>query len=394
MLLFILYSVIFCGAWVVLSIYVLWALRSLPVLKDATTSLACAELEWPLVSIIIPACNEAEHIEAAVSSILNQDYPALEVIAINDRSIDNTGDILDRLATEDTRLKVIHIETLPERWLGKVHALHTGIQQASGDWYLFTDADIRYQPDALRKALCFTITQDIDHLTCLPRVDIQQFWLDVAVRAFIFLFTIATRLLEVNIASSKRPIGLGAFNLVNRKTFKATPGFEWLRMEPVDDFGLGLMIKQAGGRSHLVNARHEMSVSWYPSLRAMIRGMEKNSFGPGTNYRWTALIKIEVLLWALIAAPWVSFVAGIILMNSILLSMSIAAMVSMSMLTIPSPGNTFKYAVTNLCLPAGTAIYALMMLRSAWLCVRNEGIDWRGTHYSVKELRKGQRVRF
>jgi cellulose synthase/poly-beta-1,6-N-acetylglucosamine synthase-like glycosyltransferase len=127
MLLFILYSLIFCGAWVVLSVYVLWALRSLPILKDATASLPCHETDWPLVSIIIPACNEAEHIETAVGSLLNQDYTALEVIAINDRSTDNTGDILDNLAKQDARLKVIHIESLAERWLGKVHALHNGV---------------------------------------------------------------------------------------------------------------------------------------------------------------------------------------------------------------------------------------------------------------------------
>jgi cellulose synthase/poly-beta-1,6-N-acetylglucosamine synthase-like glycosyltransferase len=392
----IIYSVMFCGAWVVLSVYVIWALRSLPMLKDVTDSFSCDQLDWPLVSIIIPACNEAQHIEAAIGSLLHQDYPALEIIAINDRSCDNTGDILDKLAKQDARLKVIHIQSLPERWLGKVHALHNGVQQASGDWYLFTDADINYQPDAVRKALCYTLYRDIDHLTCLPRVDIQPFWLNVAVRAFVFLFTIATRLLEVNISTSKRPIGLGAFNLVKRTTLDNTPGFGWLREEPVDDLGLGLMIQQAGGRSQLLNARHEMSVSWYPSLSAMIRGMEKNSFGPSTHYRWLPLIRTELVLWCLIAAPWLSFVVGIILLDSVLLSAALSAMVSMLMLllAIPSPGNKFNNAVINLCLPAGIAIYASMMLRSAWLCMRNGGIDWRGTHYPVEELRKGQRVKF
>jgi hypothetical protein len=392
----IIYSVIFSGAWVVLSVYVISALRALPMLKDVTASFSCNQLDWPLVSIIIPACNEAQHIEAAIGSLLHQDYPALEIIAINDRSCDNTGGILDKLAKQDARLKVIHIKSLPERWLGKVHALHNGVQQASGDWYLFTDADIHYQPDALRNALCYTLNRDIDHLTCLPRVDIHRFWLNVAVRAFIFLFTIATRLLEVNMFSNKRPIGLGAFNLVKRTTYNNTPGFEWLRMDPVDDLGLGLMIQQAGGPSQLVNARHEMSVSWYPSLSAMIRGMEKNSFGPSTNYRWPPLITTELLLSCLIAAPWLSFVVGIIFLDSVLLDVSLAAMVSMLMLVpaIPSAGNKFNNAVINLCLPAGIAIYAWMMLRSAWLCMRNGGINWRGTHYSVEELRKGQRVRF
>src|ERR1700692_565900 len=95
--------------------------------------------EWPRVSIVIPACNEALTIEAAAESLLNVQYPNLEIILVNDRSIDNTGQIMDRLALTDARLKVVHIHDLPEGWLGKVHALSRGLEKTSGEWILLTD---------------------------------------------------------------------------------------------------------------------------------------------------------------------------------------------------------------------------------------------------------------
>src|SRR6185503_6720653 len=99
---------------------------------------------WPKLSIIIPACNEAASIEAAVTSRLAQDYPDFEVCVIDDRSTDGTGAIVDRLAEGDPRVRAVHITELPEGWLGKVHALHRGVSIATGEWLLLSDADVHF----------------------------------------------------------------------------------------------------------------------------------------------------------------------------------------------------------------------------------------------------------
>ena len=125
---------------------------------------------WPLVSMIIPARDEGEKIDAALRSVLAVDYPNLEIIAVDDRSRDETGRVMDRLAAEDPRLRVIHIETLPDGWLGKNHAMHVAAQAARGEFLLFTDGDVMFAPDALRRAVAYAEHTRIDHLCLSPNL--------------------------------------------------------------------------------------------------------------------------------------------------------------------------------------------------------------------------------
>src|SRR5262245_58393739 len=114
------------------------------------------ELEhWPTVSLIAPARNEERHIEQAVRSLVPIDYPGLEITIVNDRSTDRTGEILSRLATEFPQLNVVHLEELPAGWLGKNHALQLGADRSQGEWLLFTDADVIFEPTALRRAIAY-----------------------------------------------------------------------------------------------------------------------------------------------------------------------------------------------------------------------------------------------
>jgi glycosyltransferase involved in cell wall biosynthesis len=369
--------------------------QAMPLLREVGVCLPTQQADWPLLSVIIPACNEADHLEAALMSVLEQDYPNLEIVIINDRSTDETGEVIDRLAATDRRVKAVHIKELPEGWLGKVHALHQGVSHANGEWYLFSDADVYFQPGALRRAVGYAIHQKLGHVTCLPELTtFSAFWLDVTIRSFFLLFCVAGRLAEVNRNKSKWPIGVGAFNLVEAETFKHTPGFEWLRMEPGDDIGLGLMLKKAGARTRLLNADGEIRVPWYESLWAMIRGLEKNSFGPGANYSYLRQVVMVLSLWCLILAPPLSLLLGFYANNTILLGASAAAFLAASLTALAMPRKTPRDILAYLFMPIGALFVSLIMLRSAWKCFRNGGIDWRGTHYPVEQLRRGQRVKF
>lgn len=388
------YSLFACGFWIFILSFLLWTLRTIPLLSGEAEALCRDEEHWPKLSIIVPACNEAAHIEHALKTLLAQDYPNLEVIAIDDRSTDTTGEILDRLAGADARLRVLHLTELPKGWLGKVHALHRGVQIATGDWYLFTDADIYFEPRALRRAICYARHHQANHLVCMPRVETDSFWLNVAICSFGLLFFLTARVGLVNRPNSKTPIGVGAFNLVEAQMFRRTPGFEWLRMEPTDDYGLGLMINRGGGRTRFVVAEDEMAVPWYETLGDMIRGVEKNAFGPGAHYQWWRLSIQVGLLWALVAAPVVALVTGIVANNPLLLGTAgtiIAALAGFALLT---PRGRNIPASSILFFPVGMLMMSAMMLRAAYRCTRNDGISWRGTHYSLAELRAGQRVRF
>ena len=309
----------------------------MPLLHEVAAVMCCEDIELPVLSVVIPACNEASHIGQALRSLLDQDYPKLEVVVINDRSTDDTGEILERLADRDNRIKVIHIDKLPAGWLGKVHALHQGVKQATGEWYLFTDADIYFQPGALRRSVCYAKHYRLNHLACVPDVHNKGFWLDIAVRSFFLMLCLGARVAEVNRENSNRPIGIGAFNLVEAATFHNTPGFEWLRMETVDDYGLGVMIKQAGGRTRLVVALKDMSVPWYENLGAMIKGVEKNTFGAAAKYSLARLFLIELFLLGLVMAPLVSLISGLIFNDPLLLMVACVFFAALVVFALYSP---------------------------------------------------------
>ena len=115
------------------------------------------EINYPKLSVIIPACNEEQSIEQTVKRLLNQDYPQLEVIVVDDRSTDNTGEILEKLKIQYPRLKVLTIHELPPNWLGKNHAVCQGVKEATGEWLLFTDADVMFSSGSLGKAANYTL---------------------------------------------------------------------------------------------------------------------------------------------------------------------------------------------------------------------------------------------
>lgn len=385
------FCVALCGAWVLAFGYLMWALKRLPVLNR---QLAPPPERWPLLSIVIPACNEAAHLESAATTLTQQDYPDLEIILVNDRSTDATAEVIDRLAKADSRVRAVHVTSLPAGWLGKVHALQRGVEMARGEWLLFTDADIHFSEGALRRAIAIAIRQGADHLALIPRTIQSGFWLAVTVRAFGLLFLLTTRAAGVNRPGSNAFVGIGAFNLVKAEMFRRTAGFEWLRLETGDDVGLGMMIKRAGGASRLAIAYDELSVRWYESVPAMFKGLEKNLFGPGSHYRWWLTLLQVATIWALVAAP-VAAAAGAIMLGSALLWIAGAAAIGMHVVFALFYYHEGRAEFASLLLfPAGILLISLMMLRAGFQCLRNNGIDWRGTHYALDELRAGQRIKF
>jgi len=388
------YTIIFCSIWVVMFLGFSWTLKNVPQFHKKTENQANSQHNWPLLSVIVPACNEAEHIETAIQSLIDQDYPDLEIIAINDRSTDGTGDILERLAKNEPRLQVLHIKELPGGWLGKVNALHQGVKKSKGDWLLFTDADVHFGQGLLKRAIYLVKKEKVDHLALLPKVFTKKFWLDVCITTFGFLFLISTRAVFVNRKNSKTPIGVGAFNLVSKEIYNKTPGFKWLRLEPADDYGLGLMIKNAGGRSYFALADHDLSVPWYGSVKEMFVGLEKNLFGSGAHYSLIRLLIMVLVLWLLAAAPVVALVAGLIIPSWTMTALGGIAIGVVIIICISTFKSRRSESLYLLLFPLGLIMISFMFLWSGYLCMKNGGINWRGTHYPLKALRAGQRVKF
>jgi len=235
------------------------------------------DVPHPVVSVIIPACNEEKNIEEALQSILNQDYPNLDIIVVNDRSTDQTGMILDRLAQKHLSFRLIEITQLPDGWLGKNHALHTAAKQARGDILLFTDADVMMKPDTVSLAVHYLIDRQLDHLAATPEPVVTGTLLQMFVGTFVLFFMIFTRPWQVTRAKSKRHIGIGSFNLVRRRAYEKAGTHQAIAMRPDDDMKLGKLLKNHGFQQELLYGTGKIKVEWYSSLTQMIDGLMKST---------------------------------------------------------------------------------------------------------------------
>ena len=375
-------------------VYLNYTISCLPILNTQVGPIHYDDTELPMVSIVVPACNEEEHLEQSLLSRLNQDYPRFELIVINDRSTDGTKAIIDRIAAIDSRLIPINITELPNGWLGKVHALYQGVKLAKGDWYLFSDADITFKPEMLRLAVNYAQSQQVEHLTCLPEAELyNDFWVDVTCFGFLLLFCNAARIPDINQNKGNNAIGLGAFNLVEAKVFNQTKGFEWLKMEPADDMGVGFMLKQLGAKSRVADGLGLMKFTWYQNLNQAFSGLEKNTFGPGSQYSYLKQIGIVLFLLAMGLLPSIALVLGMLSGDVFLIISGSLAWLTNIIVAFIVPKASNKEIPFYLLLPIGIILIAIIMANAAWKCFQNRGVFWRGTLYPVEQLRTGQRVK-
>lgn len=344
----------------------------------------------PRLSIVIAARNEAHTIEPALRSVLAQDYPDLEVIAVNDRSDDETGEILARIAAELSRLKVITVKELPANWLGKNHALQKGLQAATGEYVLFTDADVHFRPDALRRALAYMQSKNFDHLSSVPELVNAKPSMYLMMPAFSVFFLMMTRPWKVEDPQSNSHMGVGAFNLCKRDALnpingESVGGLEAIRLRPDDDLMLGKLMKTRGKRSSYIISDGEIAVQWYTTATETIHGLEKNSFAQFGYSPWRATLSLLATLYLVLAPLFgifalpdaIGFIAGI----GSTAMLATAVMLSKQVNLPPLYGLAF---------PLGACLVVYATFRSMFLILARGGIVWRDTFYSLDALRSNK----
>ena len=266
---------------------------------------APAPAAWPRVSLIVAARNEAATLGTAVPTMLALDYPALEIIAVNDRSDDDTGPLLERLAAAHPRLRVVHVTALPPGWIGKNHALQRGADAATGEFLLFTDADIHFAPDALRRAVAHAEAQALDLLAAVPRLSSRGHLLGICVNAFCFAFLAGLQPWRIPLPHSRAHGSVGAFQLVRAAAYRCLGGHEPIRLRPDDDIKLGKLFKTRGARCEMLLGAGALAVDWYHNVPQMVHGLTKNA-NAGADYRpWVpplgAVITGVAYVWPLAA---------------------------------------------------------------------------------------------
>lgn len=381
------YTTITSILWVIAYWYVLKQIYTPPKISQVN---APEPSSFPSLSVLVPACNEADTIRPALQSILEQDYPNLEVIAINDRSIDQTGKIIDELTMKFDNLHAVHIENLPDGWLGKTHALKKGYEISTGDWVLATDADVCYKKSALRSIMAVALHHDRDHISCIPEMKNDGFLHETAFDGFVSLLFGQQNLEGVPDLESDDYFGFGAFNMFRRNIFDQTKGFEWLRMEVADDMGIARMLRDHGAKQGVYYAFDLLELQWYGSLGKMIKGFEKNSIGVVAHYSYLKGFLTPIIWLLFLMGPFVGLFSSFTVLQVLSAGVIVVGILfnAMASYKLERPLFPFLFSALGVLFP----IYALT--RSTFACLKRGGIKWRGTFYPVDLLRKMQRVRF
>ncbi len=362
--------------------------KQLPVKKDTKTPTI-----GPLVSIIVPARDEEENIRRCITSLLEQDYGHYEVIAVDDGSTDATGSILDDLAENHPngdRLWVLRLrDELPKGWAGKPHAIHSGVQEASGEWLLFTDADTWHAPNALRSAMKQAVQEKIDLLTLGTEQELPHFWDRVLMPMAYLGISMQYPPRLVNDPTSPVAVANGQFILISRSTYELVGGYARtdLKGTLLDDRDLARVVKENGFVLRFLDGRDLVHVHMYKGLRATWRGWRKNAYLgsrgglPFVLLQLFGLPCIAILPFIVPFLAWFSLrkpgglKPGEALLVTLLELGSVGLYRDMLNKELSVP---WYYTLTH---PLAGAVFEGILAQSALRILTHKGVDWRGRNY-------------
>ena len=358
---------------------------------DIVVDLTPPPADAPLISVCVPARNEERNIRACVESLLVQDYPDFEVIAVDDRSTDRTSDILDGYTAANFRK--VNGTDLPPGWAGKPHALHQAAAAARGDWLCFVDADTFLSPNTLSACYQKAIETRADMFTIMTFQVLGSFWEKVVMPLVMTALSVGFSPRRVNDPSRKDAIANGQFILIKRSVYRAIGGHESVKDQIVEDKAISEQVKWNGYRLVVADGYKVAQTRMYTSLPEMWEGWTKNIYlglrgQPGLLWlgvfgALVALLAAFFLpLWPLLGLNWLlkdgNWMAGLLLLQALTFCgyvIHTRARVAAAMDISP------WYAFST---PLGAAVFAAMMITSAVRVLSGKGVTWKGRLYAPK----------
>lgn len=351
-----------------------------------------AGADAPVVSVIIPARNEAHNIERCVRSVLGSVYAPLEVIVVDDHSTDGTGAIVRGIATEPAsagRVRVIDAPPLPAGWFGKQWACHSGAAVARGSLFCFTDADTVHGPELLARSVTALEQRGASLFTIAGRQEMVTFW-EKVVQPVVFSILLSRYGGLETMSESTDPIDKianGQFLLVRRDHYERLGGHESVRGHVAEDLRLAQRFTEAGLGAHMVLARDHMSTRMYTSLGEIRRGWGKNVYAAGRDTLRLGPVGRRVLPWVfpipalLPVVPVVILVLavsgvlgdGALLFGAVVTGVSLVYWMSVYGFSQLSPLWALAY-------PLGCLVFAGICAEAA---MRGMRVGWKGRTYDM-----------
>jgi chlorobactene glucosyltransferase len=344
----------------------------------------------PQVTILVPAKDEGVRIRACIQSALDQDYGDFDLIAIDDRSIDETGRILDDMAVCNPKLSVIHIQegSLGPGWTGKNNALFTGVRQARGHWLLLLDSDVILEPQALSQTIALAIYKKFDLLSLLPRLETHTLWegmlIPLCSAAAATMYLIALN----NVNNVKIGFANGQFMLISRSAYDAIGGHETVKDRYCEDVEIARVMKERGMRPRISWGENIAAVRMYSSLGGIIRGWSRIYYSAKVGNPMTILTAISFLLISCFSA-YALVAYGIVrsfhpVGNMLDDAWLVAGLVHLSLMTVML-SYMYRWSKNSgwnaLLFPIAAPILLWVLLKSLIMCVTKR-VEWRGTRYS------------
>jgi chlorobactene glucosyltransferase len=396
------YLMLGVGAWLVFAYLMIVARERMLKLRN---SRAVLPADPPLVSILVPAKDEGAHIRTCIERVRQQDYPAFEVIAINDRSTDETGAVLDKLASsqsganssaprpggegQDARastkpIRVVHITELPQGWLGKCHALYNGTQHARGEWLFFVDSDVKLQPDALSKMAALAIERKYDAMSITTTLEAEYFVERLMIPLLAGTWAALFAADQTNEDSQPdRAVANGQVFLIRASAYRDVDGHRAVKDKIVEDVELMRTLKARGLKTRFFAGRHLASTRMHTSLRQMFQGWARIYAGSARASVWPMIRAIAFFLlcvatvvpaaaWAITTGSWGWGAAAI---AHWLVVTTVCALV-----WIFSGNNPLYALLLPVSLPIELAILAFSIRRAI-----SGKVMWRGSEVAIRD---------
>jgi len=345
------------------------------------------DLESPSITVVVPAKDEEDHIETVVRTILSSNYPHLELILVDDRSSDDTLEIMEKAARDDARVRVMSIRELPPEWTGKTHAMFQAAKTASSDILLFTDADAVFEKDLISRAVNFMIGRNLDMLSLLPGF-LERGFLEDAVHLHLALgLSSFYPLMKVNDEGEKEALASGCFIMIRKEAYYSVGTWEHFRRQVTEDIALGKDIKARGLKLNVLRGQDLIRTKPFETLKELI-GFWRRTFYGGLEKSIPKMIKLCLNYITLIVLFGLSIYSGAVLeegagdvSHAVLFAIStaVAAVVMISYgIVIKKEHGKPVYGFSA---PIGLVIGAWIAVSTFAMVLSNRGVSWRGSVY-------------
>ncbi|MFL6509203.1 MAG: glycosyltransferase [Nitrososphaeraceae archaeon] len=377
------------GTWIYFIGYIIKSFKRSPTIESIDKYTISKN---PKVSVILPARNEEEYIAKCLESLLEQDYPNFEIIAVNDSSNDKTGDIIYEYAKKNSCIVTVNAKPKPDGWAGKNWACYEGYLRATGDVFLFTDADTVHSPYTMSLALGHVLRHNLDAITAIPRLLCKDVWTKITLPMLSNFLHSRFSPLRVNNPKTKTGYFFGSFYMITRRTYEMVGTHKIVKHELVEDGALGGMVKEQKFRMKMVRGERYIEAMWSRDFQTLWHGLRRLMISIHSQNKIAASM-MTIAVFFLLFEPFLLVPYSLVLylqsddfVSQIIFDINLGTVCIIILANaIQSKFGVFQNPFYALASPLSAAIISLSFIASILSAKKAGAVNWRDRRYTVRE---------